>query len=139
MYIQLKNAYNENIIVPKRKGRKNMGVFDRFWRRDELVKKSIAIDGALYEKLDKLSKNDYQTSKNQLINACIEELIRTENVKLYQIQKKPAEQHSLLIRRSLFEGLEYLRDKYDLSIYKLLNIAISNAIEEYENEFSEII
>ena len=116
-----------------------MGVFDRFWRRDELVKKSIAIDGALYEKLDKLSKNDYQTSKNQLINACIEELIRTENVKLYQIQKKPAEQHSLLIRRSLFEGLEDLRDKYDLSIYKLLNIAISNAIEEYENEFSEII
>lgn len=114
-----------------------MGAFDRFWRRDELVKKSIAIDEVLYEKLDKLSRNSYQTSKNQLINACIEELIRSENIKLYKIQKKPTEQRSLLIRKSLFEGLEQLREKYDLSIYKLLNIAINNAIEEYEKEYHE--
>lgn len=89
-----------------------MGAFDRFWRRDELVKKSIAIDEILYEKLDKLSKNSYHTSKNQLINACIEELIKSENIKLYKIQKKPTEQRSLLIRKSLFEGLEEYEKEY---------------------------
>ena len=113
-----------------------MGAFDRFWKRDELVKKTIAIDNVLYEKLDEISKTNFHTSKNQLINACIDELIKSENIKIYKIQRgRTTEQRSLLIRKSLFEGLEELRDKYNLSIYKLLNIAINNAIEEYEKEF----
>lgn len=81
-----------------------MGAFDKFWKREELLKKTIEIDNSLYEALNKLSKTTYQTSTNQLINACIEELIRTKNVKLYE--KEDGElsiQHSLLIRESLFE------------------------------------
>lgn len=110
-----------------------MGAFDRFWKRDKLLKKTIEIDNSLYEKLNELSKTVYQTSTNQLINACIEELIDTKNIKIYE---KPegeiTEQHSLLIRKSLFDGLEELREKYDISIYKLVNIAIKNAIDELE-------
>ena len=108
-----------------------MGAFDRFWKREELLKKTIEIDNSLYEELNRLSKTVYQTSTNQLINACIEELIKTRNVKLYE--RKEGElsiQHSLLIRESLFNGLEELRDKYNLSIYKLVNISIKNALEE---------
>lgn len=81
-----------------------MGAFDKFWKREELLKKTIEIDNSLYEELNKLSRKTYQTSTNQLINACIEELIKTKNVKLYE--KKEGElsiQHSLLIRKSLFE------------------------------------
>ena len=81
-----------------------MGAFDKFWKREELLKKTIEIDNSLYEELNKLAKKTYQTSTNQLINACIEELIKTKNVKLYE--KKDGElsiQHSLLIRKSLFE------------------------------------
>lgn len=115
-----------------------MGTFDRFWRRDELVRKSIEIDDVLYEKLGKISQKSYHTSKNQLINACIEELIKTENIKIYEMQKRKGKgAHSLLIRNKLFEGLEYLKDKYNISIYKLVNIAINNAVEEYEKEFNE--
>lgn len=110
-----------------------MGAFNRFWKRDKLLKKTIEIDNSLYEKLNELSKTVYQTSTNQLINACIEELIDTKNIKIYE---KPegeiTEQHSLLIRKSLFDGLEELREKYDISIYKLVNIAIKNAIDELE-------
>lgn len=110
-----------------------MGAFDRFWKRDKLLKKTIEIDNSLYEKLNELSKTVYQTSTNQLINACIEELIDTKNIKIYE---KPegeiTEQHSLLIRKSLFDGLEELREKYDISIYKLVNIAIKNAIDDLE-------
>ncbi|MCI9287155.1 MAG: hypothetical protein HFJ57_04145 [Clostridia bacterium] len=110
-----------------------MGTFDRFWKRDKLLKKTIDIDNTLYEKLNELSKTVYHTSTNQLINACIEELLNTRNIKIYE---KPdgeiTDQRSLLIRKSLFDGLEQLREKYNLSIYKLVNIAIKNAIDELE-------
>ena len=110
-----------------------MGTFDRFWKRDKLLKKTIDIDNTLYEKLNELSKTVYNTSTNQLINACIEELLNTRNIKIYE---KPdgeiTDQRSLLIRKSLFDGLEQLREKYNLSIYKLVNIAIKNAIDELE-------
>lgn len=108
-----------------------MGTFDRFWRREKLLKKTIEIDNSLYEKLNELSKTVYQTSTNQLINACIEELIKTKNVKIYEkLEGELSIQHSLLIRESLFNALEEMREKYNLSIYKLVNIAIKNAIEE---------
>lgn len=115
---------------PNRK-EKYMGAFDRFWDRDELMKKTIQIDNTLYERLDKLATEKYHTSKNKLINACIEELIKTENINLYE--KPEGEltiQHSLLIRKSLFDGLEKLREKYNISIYKLVNISINEATKE---------
>lgn len=110
-----------------------MGAFDRFWKREVLLKKTIEIDNSLYEKLNELSRNIYQTSTNQLINACIEELIETENIKIYKKSKQEISvQHSLLIRESLFNKLEEMKDKYNLSIYRLVNIAIKNAIDESE-------
>lgn len=110
-----------------------MGAFDRFWRREALLKKTIEIDNSLYEKLEELSENIYQTSTNQLINACIEELIETKNIKIYEKPEGELSiQHSLLIRESLFSALEEMREKYNLSIYKLVNIAIKNAIEEMD-------
>lgn len=80
-------------------------------------------------------KKVYHTSTNQLINGCIEELIKTKNIKIYE--KKKGEipvQHSLLIRESLFNELEEMRKKYNLSIYKLVNIAIKNALDEQESK-----
>lgn len=111
-----------------------MGAFDRFWKRELLLKKTIEIDEDLYEKIDELSKKTYHTSTNQLINGCIEELLKTKNIKVYEKEtNKIPVQHSLLIRESLFKGLEELRERYNLSICKLVNISIKNAIEELEN------
>lgn len=108
-----------------------MGAFDRFWKREPLLKKTIEIENDLYDKLNELSEKVYHTSTNQLINGCIEELIKTKNIKLYEKPKGEIPvQHSLLIRESLFGGLEEMREKYNLSIYKLVNIAIKNALDE---------
>ena len=108
-----------------------MGAFDRFWERDNLLRKTMVIDNSLYEKLNEIAKNKYQTSTNQLINGCIEELIKTKKIKLYA---KPLGElsikHSLLIRETLFNELEIMRDTYNVSIYKLVNIAIKNALDE---------
>jgi len=110
-----------------------MGAFDRFWKREQSLKKTIEIDNSLYEILQKLSKDVYQTSTNQLINACIEELIETKNIKIYEKPEGELSiQHSLQIRESLFNALEEMRERYNLSIYKLVNIAIKNAIDELE-------
>ena len=59
-----------------------MGAFDRFWEKGNLLKKTIVIDNTFYEKLNELAKTKYQTSTNQLINACIEELLRTKKIKI---------------------------------------------------------
>ncbi len=110
-----------------------MGAFDRFWEKGNLLKKTIVIDNTFYEKLNELAKTKYQTSTNQLINGCIEELLRTKKINVYVRPKgEISEQRSLLIREELFEGLEQMRDKYHLSIYKLVNIAIKNALEAGE-------
>ena len=110
-----------------------MGAFDRFWSKEPLLKKTIVIDNSLYEELNELAKTKYQTSTNQLINACIEELLKTKNIKIYEKDKNELSiQHSLLIRESLFNKLEEMREKYNLSIYKLVNIAIKNALEEID-------
>lgn len=111
-----------------------MGAFYRFWKRETLLRKTIEIEEDLYDKINELSKKIYHTSTNQLINGCIEELLKTKEIKLYEKQTdKTPVQHSLLIRESLFKGLEELREKYNLSIYKLVNIAIKNALDEFEN------
>ena len=107
-----------------------MGAFDRFWKKDNLLKKTIVIDNSLYERLNEVARTTYQTSTNQLINACIEELIRTKDIKIYAKEKGELSiQHSLLIRETLFNELEKMRDQYNLSIYKLVNIAIKNALD----------
>ena len=111
-----------------------MGAFDRFWEKGNLLKKTIVIDNTFYEKLNELAKTKYQTSTNQLINACIEELLKTKKINVYVKPKgEISEQRSLLIREELFEGLEKMREEYNLSIYKLVNIAIKNALEEIES------
>ena len=66
-----------------------------------------------------------------MVNIAIIELIKTENIKIY---KRPDNEitngHNFLIRESSYKKLEELRDKYGLSIYKLINIAIFNALHD---------
>lgn len=110
-----------------------MGAFERFWEREELLNKSIEIENSSYEKLQELAKEKYHTSANQLINGCIEELIKTQKVVIYPKDKNEiSEKHSLLIRKSLYQGLEEMHKKYSISICLLLNIAIKNALLELE-------
>ncbi len=106
-----------------------MNTFDKYLlKKDKLLKRRIEIDSLLYEKLSNLS-NIYDASVNKLVNIAIIELLKTENVKIYERpQNEISESHNFAIRQSSYEGMEKLRDKYGLSLYKLTNIAIYNAI-----------
>lgn len=114
---------------------RKVGAFDKFELKEKTIRKTIEIEDELYEKLKDLSQNVYDTSVNKMINAAIEELIKYENIQLYKKESKSlAVKHSLLIKTSLADGLDKLKEKYELSIYKLVNMAIRNAINQLENK-----
>ena len=61
-----------------------MSIFDKYlFKKEKLRKRRIEIDSSLYEKLVELS-NEYDASINKLVNIVIFEMIKTENVKVYE-------------------------------------------------------
>lgn len=78
-----------------------MNIFDRFYDKEKLIRKTIEIENDLYDQLIEISKSKYNTSVNMLINASIEELINTENIILHAKEDKySTTKHSLLIKES---------------------------------------
>ena len=112
-----------------------MNTFDKYLlRKDNLIKRRIEIDSSLYEKLAELTQI-YDASINKLVNVAIIEMLKSENVKIYERPKNEiAESHNFAIRESSYGAMEKLREKYGLSVYKLTNIAIYNALETLKLE-----
>ena len=112
-----------------------MSVLDRFWPKDELIQRTIEIKSGLYDEIEFLCNNVYDTSVSKVINACIDELIKTEHVKLYPKESNELfTKHSIILRKSSLKSLEKLKDKYGISVYKLIHIAIKNVLIEYHKE-----
>ena len=104
-----------------------MSVFDKYlFSKDTGVRRKIEVDATLYEKLDELT-NVYDASINKLVNIAIIALISTCDVKIYERRKNDiSEPHNFLIRESSYKKLEELKEKYKISIYRLINNAIYN-------------
>lgn len=104
-------------------------VFDKYFlKRDNILKRRIEIDVSLYSKLKELSEI-YDASINKLVNVAVIEMVKNNNVNIYdRSETEITESHNFNIRESVYRELEKLRDRHHLSIYKLVNIAIYNAI-----------
>ena len=107
-----------------------MGTFDKYLLKQEpTLRRRIEIDISLYEKLKGLSDNVYDASVNKLVNIAIIDMVEQDNVELYsRPEEERTEPHNFLIREGAVNGLEKLKAKYGLSIFKLVNIAIYNAL-----------
>lgn len=105
--------------------------FDRrFPKRESISRRNYEIDDVLYSRLEEMS-NYYEATITELVNACIENLISADKIVLYQ--KRDDEllvKHTLMIRESNIVGLEALKEKYGVSIYRLVNIAIRATLDE---------
>ena len=111
-----------------------MSYFSKFYKREKLISRTLDIDEELYNKLEVLSKEVYDASISKLVNVAIEDLIQTENVKLYERKNNSYVSRFFLIRDSLLDGLYELKKKYRVPIYLLVNIAIRNELEEEEEK-----
>ena len=61
-----------------------MNVLERFWKKDDLIQKTFEIESNLFDEIEYLSENVYDASISKIINACVDYLIETENIKLYK-------------------------------------------------------
>lgn len=102
-------------------------------KKEKIIRRTFSVDYRLYDKLKYLSDNIYDVSINKLVNICIKQLIETENIKLYKINYKESKMdRTYLIPEKYLNKLEKLKEKYNISVTKLINIAIYNAIESEE-------
>lgn len=112
-----------------------MSILDRFWERDELIQKTFEIESSLYDQVEHLSNNVYDATISKIINACIDYLIETEDVRLYPKENNELyTKHSLILRKSSLDNLEKLKSKYGMSVYKLINISIRNVLIQMEKD-----
>lgn len=111
-----------------------MGSFERFYKREKLISKTLEIDEELYDELSVLSKERYEASISKLVNASIEDLIKNENIKVYKRKNNSYVSRSFLIRKTFIDGLYELKKKYGIPICLLINIAIKNELEEEEEK-----
>ena len=107
-----------------------MTCFSKFYKKEKLVSRTLDIDEELYIELERLSNEVYDASISKLVNAAIENLIKTENIQVYERKRISYVSRSFLIRRSFLEGLYQLKKKYRIPIYLLVNIAIRNVLIE---------
>ena len=106
-------------------------LFDHaFRKRERKIRRNYEIEDSLYSKLEELSKI-YDASVADLINECLSNLIQLENVQVYgKTGSELFVTHTLLIRESNLSGIEKLKEKYGVSIFKLVNISIKNVLDE---------
>ena len=98
-------------------------------KKKKTISKKINIDNSLYEKLEEIANIKYDASINKIVNIAILELIETEDINVYKKKENEiSEPHSFLIRESSYAKLEKLREKYGISVCRLVNIAINNAL-----------
>lgn len=108
-----------------------MAIADRLPSREKLVQKTINIDDRLYTRLEGVA-DKLEISISKIINACILELAEQENVRLYDGSNELLVKHTILFQERALREVERLKEKYRISFYKMVNIAIHNVIDELE-------
>ena len=109
--------------------------YERFYSKERWIKKSAEIEGKLYDRLKEISKKELDGSINKIIDACVDDLKLENKVVIYCKDRNEINvARSIIIRESTYKKLEELREKYGISISKILNIAIKTGLEKYDNK-----
>ena len=118
-----------------------MNLFEKkFSKKEDKYRRNYEIDDTLYSRLEELANTTYDATVTDLINACLEYLIETENIDLYKKDKQEITlMHTVNIKESNLTGLERLKGKYGVSICKLVNISIRNVLIETEGNIPDFI
>ena len=109
--------------------------YDRFLSKEKWIKKSVEIEGSLYDRLKEISENELDASINKIVDACICDLQLGGKIIIYKKEYKEINgARSVIIRESTYKKLEEMREKYGISISKCINIAIKNGLDKYDGK-----
>lgn len=114
-----------------------MEPIQRLYKKDEIVTRSLHIDEDLYQKLQYLCNNNFDTSVSKIINICVETLLQNkDNIEFY---KKPYKTESIyrsvLFRKEFYDELIKIRDKRGISFSRLVNGSIKNFLDRYQGKY----
>ena len=106
---------------------------NKYGWREKVYRRSYYIDNILLTQLEDLSKI-YRAKIPDFINDSVEELIKTENIEVYnKAEGELSIKYTVLVRKSNLKGLEDLNKRYGISLSKLVNIAIRNLLNSQKN------
>lgn len=117
--------------------RYNMEPIQRLYKKDKIVTRSLHIDEDLYEKLQYLCDEVFDTSISKIINICVETLLQDKNnIKFY---KKPHKTdsiyRSILFRKEFYDKLIQIREKKGISFSRLVNGSIKEFLDKYQGKY----
>ncbi len=102
---------------------------------NKTTKKTINLDDSLYDKLMNFTNNNYDATFSEVINVCIEEYIEKNKPKFYEKPKtETVTYRSIMIRQENLKSLQQMYKKTGISVTRLLNSAIKDFLEKYDNK-----
>ena len=102
---------------------------------NKTIKKSINIDDSLYKRLMKFTKKNYDATFSEIINICIEEYIDESKPSFYEKPKlETVTYRSIMIRKENLTNLQMLHKKTGISVTRLLNCAVKEFLDKYDNK-----
>lgn len=106
--------------------------FYRFYPKEKWINRNVEVEDTLYSELKKISENILDASINKLVDSCVENFKIEDNTIIYY--KKPKDEitiaRSIRLRESMWNKLDTLKREYDISLYKLINMAIKYTLED---------
>ena len=124
------------MVVERVVGGVYMSAIDRLYSStNKTIKKSINIDDSLYKKLMRFTKKNYDATFSEVINVCIEEYIYENKPYFYEKpENETVTYRSIMIRKENLSNLQKLHKKTGISVTRLLNCAVKEFLEKYDNK-----
>ena len=124
------------MVVERVVGGVYMSAIDRLYSStNKTIKKSINIDDSLYKKLMKFTKKNYDATFSEVINVCIEEYIYENKPYFYEKpENETVTYRSIMIRKENLSNLQKLHKKTCISVTRLLNCAVKEFLDKYDNK-----
>ena len=100
---------------------------NKFSKREKRIRKTYEIEDDLYNFLEEASLT-YDASVSDILNFCIAELIRTNDLKIYTSSNMKNPSHNFNIAVSNVKGLAKLSETTQFTIKSLVNMSVKNIL-----------
>lgn len=102
---------------------------------NKTIKKTVNIDDSLYKRLMKFTKKNFDSSFSEIVNVCIEDYIEKNKPSFYEKPElETVTYRSIMIRKDNLNNLQKMYKQTGISVTRLLNCAIKEFLEKYDNK-----